>query len=176
LYKFYASQFRLKGAEVVAEITPLPVSEITIHEAGVTTKKNIADPIVVKQPSQEEWQGVTHRVSLASELAKTNSKALNLAVVTDEFDADIFAEDVDTEQHIEEDDETSINESDEENVQPSVDTAPDAPVSTVDEGNDANMPSLAVTSCDVPTSSRIDWSSYYIAEELRALNLKLINL
>jgi hypothetical protein len=50
---------------------------------------------------------------LGSELAKTNYEALNLAV----------------------DDETAISESDEENVQPSVDTAPDAPVGTVDEGN-----------------------------------------
>jgi hypothetical protein len=31
-------------------------------------------------------QVVTHTVSLASELAKTNSEVLNLAVVTDEFD------------------------------------------------------------------------------------------
>jgi hypothetical protein len=46
-------------------------------------------------------------------LAKINYEALNLAV----------------------DDETAISESDEENVQPSVDIAPDAPVGTVDEGN-----------------------------------------
>jgi hypothetical protein len=110
-------------------------------------------------------------------LAKLNSEALNLAVVIGEFNADTFAENVDTEQHVEEDDETSINESDEENVQPLVDTAPDAPVDgTVDKGNEANMPSLAVTTCDVPTSSRIDRSSYYTDEELMALKLKLINL
>jgi hypothetical protein len=40
----------------------------------VTTEDTIADPIAVEQPSQEEWQGVTHRVSLASELAKINSE------------------------------------------------------------------------------------------------------
>jgi hypothetical protein len=60
-------------------------------------------------------------------------------------------------------------------MQPLVDTAPDAPVGTIDEGNEANMPSSAATPCDVPTSSCIDWSSYYIEEELRALKLKLIN-
>jgi hypothetical protein len=41
-------------------------------------------------------------------LAKINSKALNLVVVTDEFDTDMFAENIDTEQHIEEDDETAM--------------------------------------------------------------------
>jgi hypothetical protein len=30
--------------------------------------------------------------------------------------------------------------------------------------------------CDVPTSSHIDWRSYYTDEELRALKLKHINL
>jgi hypothetical protein len=89
-------------------------------------------------------------------LMKANSEALTLAVVTDEFDADMFDENVDTEPHVDEDDEAAINESDEENMQPSVDTAPDALVSTVDEGNEENMPSSAATQCDVPTSSRID--------------------
>jgi hypothetical protein len=51
-------------------------------------------------------------------------------------------------------------------MQPSVDTGPDAPVGTVDEGNEQN----------VSTSSRIDWSSYYSEEELRALKAKVINL
>jgi hypothetical protein len=46
---------------------------------------------------------------------KIISEALNLAVVTHEFDADTFAENVDTEQHIEEDDEIVRSESDEEN-------------------------------------------------------------
>jgi hypothetical protein len=73
----------LKGAEVVAEITPLSGGEITVQEMGVTTDDIIVDPITVQQVSQEEWQGATHRVSLGSELAKTNSEALNLAVVTD---------------------------------------------------------------------------------------------
>jgi hypothetical protein len=84
------------------------------------TEETIDVPITVEQPSQEEWQGVTHRVKLASELAKTNSEALNLTVVTDEFDADTFAENVDTEQHVEEDDETARSESYEGNMQPLV--------------------------------------------------------
>jgi hypothetical protein len=96
---------------------------------------------VVEQVSQEEWQGATHRVSLGSELVKTNYEALNLAVVTDEFDANTFDENVDTEPHVEEDDEAAINESDEENVQPLVDTGPDAPVGTIEEGNEQNAPS-----------------------------------
>jgi hypothetical protein len=85
----------------------------------------------MEQASQAELHGATHRVSLGSELVKTNSEDLNLAVVTDEFDD----ENVDTEAHVEEE-EVGISESDEENVQPTVDTAPDAPVGTVDEGNE----------------------------------------
>jgi hypothetical protein len=99
LYKSYASQSGLKGAEVVGVIAPLSAGDITVHEDGVTTKETIADPITV---------------SLSSELVKTNYEALNLAVVTDEFDADTFDGNVDTEQHIEEDDETVRSESDEE--------------------------------------------------------------
>jgi hypothetical protein len=89
-------------------------------------------------------------VSLASELAKINSEALNLAVVTDEFDTDTFDENVDTEQHVEEDNETGRSESDEE--------------------------LSGVTPVDVPTSSRIDWGSYYTDKELKALKLKHITL
>jgi hypothetical protein len=37
-------------------------------------------------------------------------------VVTDEFDANTFPENVGTEQHVEEDDKTAISESDEENM------------------------------------------------------------
>jgi hypothetical protein len=80
----------------------------------------------------------THRVSLGSELAKTNSEALNLAIVTDEFDDEIFDGNVDIEIHVEEEEEAGISESNEENVQPTVDTAPDAPVGTVDEDNESN--------------------------------------
>jgi hypothetical protein len=80
----------LKGAEVVAEMAQLPGSEIIVHETGMRIEETIADPIAVDQPSQEECQGVTHRVSLTSELAKINSKSLNLALVRDEFDADTF--------------------------------------------------------------------------------------
>jgi hypothetical protein len=72
---------------------------------------------------------------LASELVKINSESLNLVVVTDEFDTDTFAENVDTEQHIEEDDETARSENDEENIQLSVDTAPDVAVGLGGEGS-----------------------------------------
>jgi hypothetical protein len=116
LYKSYASQSGLKGDEIVAEIALLPIDVINVHEMGVTIEDTIADPIAVEQPSQKEWRGVTHRVSLASELAKTNSKTLNLAVITYDFDADTFAENVDTEQHIEEDDKIARSENDEGNV------------------------------------------------------------
>jgi hypothetical protein len=176
LYKSYASQSGLKGAKVVGVIAPLSAGEITVHEDGVTTEEAIPDPIAIEQLSQEELQGVTHRVSLASELAKINFEALNLAVVTDEFDADMFDENVDTEQHVEEDDEITRSESDEENRQPPINTASDAAVSAGGEGNEANVPSSAVRPCDVPTSSRIDWGSYYTDEELRALTLKHMTL
>jgi hypothetical protein len=150
LYKYCASQTGLKGAEVVGVIAPLFAGEITVHEDRVTKEETIADPITVEQPSQEELQGVTHTVSLANELVKTNSKSLNLAVVTDEFGTDTFDENVDIEQHVEEDDEIGRSESDEE--------------------------LSGVTSVDVSTSSRIDWGSYYTDEELRALKLKHITL
>jgi hypothetical protein len=83
-------------------------------------------------------------------LTKINSEALNFAVVTDEFDADTFDENVDTEHHVEEDDETARSKS--------------------DEGL------TGVTPYDVPTSSRIDWGSYYTNKELRVLKLKHIAL
>jgi hypothetical protein len=51
LYKSCASQSRLRGSEVVAEIAPLPVGEITVHETDVTTEETITDPIMVEQPS-----------------------------------------------------------------------------------------------------------------------------
>jgi hypothetical protein len=91
---------------------------------------------------------------------------LNFAVVTDEFDNETFDENVDTETHVEEEDEAGISKSDEENVQPTMDTTPDAPIGTVDEGNEPN---------DL-ICSHINWSSYYSKEELRALKAKLINL
>jgi uncharacterized protein YaiI (UPF0178 family) len=96
LYKSCASQSGLKGAEVVGVIALLATGEITVHEDSVTTEEIIADPIIIEQPSQEELQGVTHTISLASKLVKINSKALNLAVITDEFDADTFDENIDT--------------------------------------------------------------------------------
>jgi hypothetical protein len=69
-----------------------------------------------------------------------------------------------------------VTESDEENMQPSVDTTPNAAVDLGGEGNEANVPSSVVTLCDVLTSSCIDWGSYYTDEELRALKLKNISL
>jgi hypothetical protein len=96
-------------------------------------EETIANPIAVEQLRQEECQGVTHMVSLSSELAKTNSEALNLAVVRDEFDADTFNENIDTEEHIEENDEIASSKSDEENIQLLVDTTPDAPIGLVAE-------------------------------------------
>jgi hypothetical protein len=140
----------LKGAEVVGVIAPLSTDEIIMHEDGVITEETMADPITIEQPSQQELQGVTHTVNLASELTKTNFEALNLAVVTCEFDDDVFDENIDTEQHVEKDDETTRSESDEELT--------------------------GVAPYDVPTSSRIDWGSYYIDEELRTLKLKHITL
>jgi hypothetical protein len=166
LYKSCASESGLKGAEVVENVTPLPSGEIIVQETSVMTEEIIVDPIAVEQASQEELHGATHRVSLESELVKTNSKALNLAAVTDEFDDETFDENVDTEADIEEEDEAGISESDDENVQPTVDIAPDASIGTVDEGNEPN---------DL-TYSHINWSSYYSEEELMALKAKLINL
>jgi hypothetical protein len=121
----------LKGADVVAEMTLLPGTKITVHETCMTTEETIADPIAVEQSSQEECQGVTHRISLTSELAKTNSESLNLTLVRDEFDADTLDKNLDNEQHVEKNDEIASNESDEENMQPSVDRAPDVPVAQV---------------------------------------------
>jgi hypothetical protein len=54
-------------------------------------------------------QGVIDRVNLASELMKIYYEALNLTVVTKEFDVDTFAENVDTAQHIKEDDEIAMS-------------------------------------------------------------------
>jgi hypothetical protein len=45
-------QSGLKGAKVVAEIAPLPVGEITVHEMGMMTEETVANPIIVEQPSQ----------------------------------------------------------------------------------------------------------------------------
>jgi hypothetical protein len=128
----------LKGVEIVAEIASLPGSEITVQEIGLMTEEIVVDPIVVEQASQEELHGATHRVSLGSELVKTKFEALNLVVVTDEFDDETFDENVDIEAHVKEDDGAGISESDEESVQPIVDTDPDASVGTVDEDNEPN--------------------------------------
>jgi hypothetical protein len=55
LYKFCASQFGLKGAEVVVEIAPLPGGKINVQEIDITTEEIVVDPIAVEQPTQEEW-------------------------------------------------------------------------------------------------------------------------
>jgi hypothetical protein len=41
LYKSCASQSGLKGAEVVAETTMLPIGEINVHNTGVTIEEII---------------------------------------------------------------------------------------------------------------------------------------
>jgi hypothetical protein len=73
LYKSYARDSGLKGAEVVAELTTLHDGEMTIHGTSMMTEEIIVDLIVVEQPSQEECQDVNHRVSLGIELTKANS-------------------------------------------------------------------------------------------------------
>jgi hypothetical protein len=103
--------------------------KVQMHLHSPVTKGKL-DIQKIEQPNQEELQGVTHTVSLASELVKINSEALNLPVVTDKFDTNTLDENVDTEQHVEEDDETRRSEIDEE--------------------------LSGVTPVDVPTSSRID--------------------
>jgi hypothetical protein len=65
-------------------------------------------------------------------MAKMNFESLNLAFVTDEFDADTLDENLDNEHHIDENDESSSSESDEENMQSPFDAAPDVPISTGD--------------------------------------------
>jgi hypothetical protein len=105
-----------------------------------------------------------------------NSESLNLALVTDEFDHDTFNENLDNEHHVDENDESLNSESVEENMQPPSDAAPDVLVGIGGEGNESNIPHSAVGLCDVLTSSRIDWTSYYTYEELTALKLKHINL
>jgi hypothetical protein len=89
-------------------------------------------------------------------LAKTDSKSLNLALVRDEFNANTVAENLDSEKHVDENDELSSSDSDEENMQALFDTSPDVPVDIGGEGNEPNMPHSVVALCDVPTSSRID--------------------
>jgi hypothetical protein len=133
---------------------------MTMHEVGITTEKTIANPIAVEQLRQEEWQGVTHRVSLGSELVKTNSESLNLALATDEFDADTLDENVDNDQHVDENGESSISESDEENIHPPFDAYPNVPVGTGGEGNESNMAYSVVGLCDFSTSSCFDWRLY----------------
>jgi hypothetical protein len=51
LYKTCARDSGLKGAEVVAEFTPLPSSEMTVHGTSMITEEFIAGPIAVEQPS-----------------------------------------------------------------------------------------------------------------------------
>jgi hypothetical protein len=57
-------------------------------------------------------------------------------LVGDEFDVDMFDENLDDDQHIDENDESSSTKS--------------------DEGNKSNMPHSTIALCDVLTSSRID--------------------
>jgi hypothetical protein len=176
LYKIRARDSGLKGAVVVAECVPLPGGDMAVHETSMTTEDIIVDPIVMEVLSQKECQDVTHRASLGSELVKMNSESLNLALVRDEFDANTFDENLDNEQNVDENDESSSSERDKENMHALSDTSPNVPVTTCGEGNESNIPHSAVAVCDVLTSSRIDWMLYYTDEELRALKLKHINL
>jgi hypothetical protein len=100
----------LKGAEVVAECAPsLPSSEMTVHGTGMTTEEIIVDPIAVEVLSLEECHGVTRRVNLGSELSKANARSLDLALVRDEFDVDMFDQNLGNEQNVDENDESSSN-------------------------------------------------------------------
>jgi hypothetical protein len=175
LYKTCARDYGLKGANAVIECEPLHGSEMIMHETVMTMKEIIVEHIAMEVPSQEECQGTTHKVSLGSKLAKANSNTLNLALVRDEFDADIFDQNLDNEQYVDENDESSSSESDEENIEAPFDTTHDVLVATGGEGNESNMPQSVVDVCDVPTSIPIDWMLYY-TEELRALKSKHINL
>jgi hypothetical protein len=105
-----------------------------------------------------------------------NFESLYFALVIDEFDANTFDENLDNEQHVDENDESSSSESDEGNMHAPFDIVPDVSVGTSGKGNESNMPYLDVALCDVLTSSRIDWRSYYTNEELRVLKLKHVNL
>jgi hypothetical protein len=69
-----------------------------------------------------------------------NSNTLNLALVWDEFDTDIFDQNLDNEQYVDENDESSSSESDEENIEAPFDTTRDVLVATGGEGNESNMP------------------------------------
>jgi hypothetical protein len=175
LYKTCAMDSGLKGAEVVAECASLLDGEMTVHRTGMTIEEIIVDPIIVEVLSQEECQSVAHMISLESELVKTNSEYLNLALVRDEFDANTFDENLNNEQNIDENDESSNSESDEENMQAPFDTTRDVSVATVAKATSQICPSQQLL-CDVPTSNCIDWRVYYIEKELRALKSKRINL
>jgi hypothetical protein len=48
LYKSCGSQSGLKGVEVAAEIAPLHVGEIIIHETGVMIEETVSGPIAVE--------------------------------------------------------------------------------------------------------------------------------
>jgi hypothetical protein len=123
------------GEEVVAEMTPLPRSEMTVYKTSMTIEETIADNITMEQPSQKKYHSVTHRVSLGSELVKMNSESLNLALVRDECDVVMFDKNLDNEQHVEENGESSSNENDEENMQAPFDTILDVSVSIGGEVN-----------------------------------------
>jgi hypothetical protein len=90
LYKTCARDSGLKGAEIVAKCALLSTNEMTVHGTRITAEDIIVDSITMEVPRKEECQGVTHRVSLDSELAKTNSESLNFALARDEFDVDTF--------------------------------------------------------------------------------------
>jgi hypothetical protein len=146
------------GEEVVAEMTPLPRSEMTVYKTGMTIEETIADNITMEQPSQEKYHSVTHRVSLGSELVKTNSESLNLALVRDECDVVTFDKNLDNEQHVEENGESSSNENDEENMQAPFDTILDVSVSIGGEVNvTPHVTTLLITFIKVLIKNQIHW-------------------
>jgi hypothetical protein len=51
LYKSYANESGLKGAEVVAEITSLPSGDIVVQETRVTIDEIVVDSIALEQAS-----------------------------------------------------------------------------------------------------------------------------
>jgi hypothetical protein len=105
-----------------------------------------------------------------------NFESLNLALVRDEFNADMFDENLDNEQHIEEMMNRQAARAMKKTCNLHLTQLPMYRLAQVVKAMRQNMPPSAIALCDVPTSSHIEWRSYYTDEELRALKLKHINL
>jgi hypothetical protein len=107
----------------------------------------IVDPIVVEQSSQAECPHVTHRVSLGSKMDEANPEFHNLALTSDEFDADMLYNEPSNEQNVDEDDETSSTDNEE--------VSNEALIGPGGEVNDLTVSRSLVHVCDVPTCSRL---------------------